>query len=161
MKNKRKNIIIFIISILIPLAVGGLAAYLTRNSMDIYSEINTPTLSPPAILFPIVWSILYVLMGISSAIVIINRQKNLECADIGIAYYAISLAFNFVWSLIFFNFRSYLFAFLWLLALLYLIIRTILCYKEVNKTAAYLQIPYALWVTFAGYLNFMIYWLNK
>ena len=161
MKNKKKNIIIFVISILIPLAVGGFAAYLTRNSMDLYSEINTPALSPPAILFPIVWTVLYVLMGISSAIVIINRQKNTECADVGIAYYAISLAFNFVWSLIFFNFRSFLFAFLWLVALLYLIIRTILCYKEVSKPAAYLQIPYSLWVTFAGYLNLMIYLLNK
>ncbi|MBQ7969326.1 MAG: tryptophan-rich sensory protein [Clostridia bacterium] len=162
MKNKLgRNILIFIISIIIPLAVGISAAFLTMDSMDIYSSIKTPPLSPPSILFPIVWTILYILMGISSALVIINRQNDVENADIGIAYYAISLAFNFVWSIIFFNFRNYLFAFIWLVILLYLIVRTIISYNKVLPIAAYLQIPYALWVAFAGYLNIAIYFLNR
>lgn len=162
MKNKTlRNVITFVISIFIPLATGIAASLITMDSMNIYQEIITPPLSPPSILFPIVWTILYILMGVSSALIIINRQNDVENADLGIAYYAISLAFNFVWSLIFFNFRYYLFAFIWLLALLYLIIRTITSYHKVYPIAAYLQIPYAVWVAFAGYLNIAIYLLNK
>ena len=84
-----------------------------------------------------------------------------EAADKGLSYYAVSLAFNFAWSIVFFNLRWFLFAFFWLLILLYLIIRTILCYKKVSTVAAYLQIPYVIWVAFAGYLNFGIWWLNR
>ncbi len=162
MKTKLwRNILTYFIAILIPLAVGIVSALLTMDSMDLYSEIVRPPLSPPSIVFPIVWTILYTLMGISSAIVFSNRQKDIESASLGLSYYAISLAFNFVWSIIFFNFRYYLFAFVWLLVLLYLIIRTIVEYKKVSPVAAYLQIPYALWVTFAGYLTIAIYLLNK
>ena len=160
-KSIWQNILIFALAILIPLAVGITSALLTMDNMDIYSEITRPPLSPPSILFPIVWSILYTLMGISSAIIFKNRNDDIENASLGLSFYAISLAFNFVWSIIFFNFRYYLFAFVWLLVLLYLIIRTIILYSKVNKTAAYLQIPYAIWVAFAGYLTFAIYLLNK
>ena len=160
-KSIWQNILTLAVAILIPLAVGITSAILTMDSMDIYSEITRPPLSPPSILFPIVWSILYTLMGISSAIIFKNRNDDIENASLGLSFYAISLAFNFVWSIIFFNFRYYLFAFVWLLVLLYLIIRTIILYSKVNKTAAYLQIPYAIWVTFAGYLTFAIYLLNK
>ena len=148
------------ISIIIPVAVGTLAALLTRDSMDIYSELKTPPLSPPAILFPIVWTALYVLMGISSGTVYINRDNNPKAAERGLKEYATSLVFNFVWSIIFFNVRSILAALVTLLILLYLIIRTILSYRKVLPLAAYLQIPYALWVAFAGYLNAGIYFLN-
>lgn len=148
------------ISIIIPVAVGTLAALLTRDSMDIYSELKTPPLSPPAILFPIVWTALYVLMGISSGTVYINRDNNPKTAERGLKEYATSLVFNFVWSIIFFNVRSILAALVTLLILLYLIIRTILSYRKVLPLAAYLQIPYALWVAFAGYLNAGIYFLN-
>ena len=148
------------ISIIIPVAVGTLAALLTRDSMDIYSELKTPPLSPPAILFPIVWTALYVLMGISSGTVYINRDNNPKAAERGLKEYATSLVFNFVWSIIFFNVRSILAALVTLLILLYLIIRTILSYRKVLPLAAYLQIPYALWVAFAGCLNAGIYFLN-
>lgn len=162
MKKETKQIIkTFVIAIAIPLAVGILSALLTRNSMDIYSEVETPPLSPPSILFPIVWTILYVLMGVSSALVWLNREKDPKSAESGLLYYAVSLAFNFTWSIIFFNFRWFLFAFVWLLVLLYLIVRTILSYRKVSPVAAYLQIPYAVWVTFAGYLNVGIWLLNK
>ncbi len=157
----KKNIKVFVIAIAMPVAVGLLSAFLTRNSMDIYSEVETPPLSPPSILFPIVWTILYVLMGISSALVWINREKDPKSAESGLLYYAVSLAFNFAWSIVFFNFRWFLFAFVWLLVLLYLIIRTILSYRKVSPVAAYLQIPYAVWVAFAGYLNAGIWILNR
>ncbi len=100
-------------------------------------------------------------MGISSGLIFKNREKDIENTGLGLAYYAISLAFNFVWSIIFFNFRQFLFAFIWLIVLLYLIIRTVMSYKKVSPIAAYLQIPYAVWVAFAGYLNIAIYLLNK
>ena len=151
----------FIISILIALAVGGLSALITRNNMDIYNDIVVPPLSPPSTVFPVVWTILFILMGISSALVYVNRSKNSDAAVEGLAYYAISLFFNFMWSIIFFNFRSFLFAFIWLLILWVLIILTIRKYAEVSPLAAYLQIPYFLWVTFAAYLNFGIYYLNR
>jgi len=162
MKSETKSKIkTFIIALIIPLAIGGLSAFLTRNNMDIYKEINSPPFSPPSIVFSIVWPILYVLMGISSALIWINRQKDIENATKGLVYYAVSLVFNFEWSLIFFNFKRYLLAFIWLLAMLYFIIRMVIAYKKVCPVAAYLQIPYVVWVTFAGYLTFGIWWLNR
>lgn len=157
MKEKIKSYAFFILS---ALAVGALSAFFTRNSMQIYDDILTPPLSPPSVVFPIVWTVLFILMGISAAMIYNSTapQKQKEAA---LLTYALSLAVNFFWSLIFFNLRAFLFAFLWLLLLLYLIIKTILQYYKINKTAAYLQIPYALWVTFAGYLTLSIWWLNK
>ena len=150
----------YVISIGIALAVGGLSAVLTMKNMDIYNEISTPPLSPPSILFPIVWTVLYVLMGVSAAIVYQKQDDNFHEARCGLRAYGISLIFNFLWSIVFFNFKWFGFAFFWLLGLLFLIIKTIVCYYRVNRIAAYLQIPYALWVAFAGYLNFGIWMLN-
>mgnify|MGYP003292457699 CR=1 FL=1 len=155
-----KKIKPYVISIILALAVGGLSALLTMGNMDIYNEVKTPPLSPPSILFPIVWTILYVLMGISAAIVYINQDENFHETRCGLRTYGISLFFNFLWSIVFFNFKWFGFAFFWLLALLFFIIKTIVCYFRVNKLAAYLQIPYAIWVAFAGYLNFGIWMLN-
>ncbi len=161
MKDRVKKIFGYILAIIIPLAVGGLSALLTMNNMNIYESINTPPLSPPSWLFPVVWTILYILMGISSILVWKDKEKNKKEADKAISYYAISLAFNFVWSIIFFNFRLYLVAFAWLVILFVLIIYTIRSYLKVSKIAGYLQIPYAVWVAFAGYLNLAIWFLNK
>ncbi len=157
----RENIKTYAIAIAIPLAVGISAALLTSGSMDIYSELNTPPLSPPSILFPIVWTVLYTLMGISSGMVWRSKSIPSGARERGLIYYAVSLVFNFGWSIIFFRLRRFLLAFVWLLALLYLIIRTILEYRKVSPKAAYLQLPYALWVTLAGYLNFGIWVLNR
>ena len=156
----KKKIWTYVIAIALPLFVGALSALLTRKNMNIYEEINTPPLSPPGILFPIVWSILYVLMGISSAAVWLQKDGTKTAPARGLTFYAISLAFNFVWSIIFFNARAYLVAFLWLVALLLLIILTMVWYARVKKWTAVLQIPYLLWVTFAGYLNLAIVILN-
>ena len=92
----------YVISILLPLAIGGLSALLTMNNMEIYSKIETPTLSPPSILFPIVWTVLYILMGISAAIIYTHREDNFSEARCGLRAYAISLFFNFI-SLFFIN----------------------------------------------------------
>ena len=160
MKAKTKrNVLLYSVSIAVPLCVGILSALITAGNMNIYKELNTPPLSPPSVLFPIVWTVLYVLMGISCATVY-KYGKVSKSAEKGLYYYAASLFFNFVWSILFFNLRLFLPAFLWLLMLLYLIIRTVICYYKVNRPAAYLQIPYIIWVAFAGYLNLGIRILN-
>jgi tryptophan-rich sensory protein len=153
-------VIPFAVSISIPVAVGLFAALLTKNNMNIYEKISTPPLSPPGWLFPIVWTLLYVLMGVSSALIYINKEKNPPEAKQGLYYYALSLAANFLWSIICFNLGAFLFALICLGVLLYLIIKTIISYRRITPTAAYLQIPYAVWVTFAGYLNVGIFILN-
>ena len=160
-KETKRTVLTFVISIALPLAIGGFSAFLTRDNMNIYEEINTPPLSPPSFLFPVVWTVLYVLMGISSAFIWLNRSENKDTADKGLLIYAVSLFFNFVWSLIFFNFRAYLFAFIWLAVMLILIILTAINYKRLVPLAAYLQIPYILWTAFAGYLNFGVWLLNR
>ena len=158
MKKQTRN---FIVSVAISLGVGILSALLTRGNMNIYEEVSTPPLSPPSFLFPVVWTVLYVLMGISAAMVYNTRTSPLARRKEALTLYYVSLFFNFFWSIIFFNIRAFLFAFVWLIVLLVLIILTIVKYYKINKTAAYLQIPYAVWVTFAGYLNFGIWLLNK
>ena len=153
-----KKLISLIISILIPLAVGGLSAYLTKDSMNQYSQIIKPEFSPPAIVFPIVWTILYILMGISSYIICSSDSSMKQTA---LNWYAIQLLFNFIWSLIFFNLGNYLFAFVWLIALIVIICIMIYQFYKISPLAAYLQIPYLLWCLFAAFLNYNIYLLNK
>lgn len=150
----------YFISIAIALAVGGLSAFLTRNNMDIYNDINKPALSPPAVLFPIVWTILYILMGISSARIWLQKKSwPYESMD-ALLTYTLQLILNFFWVIIFFNMRTFLFSFIWLVVLWAAILKMIFKFSVLDKAAAYLNIPYVLWVTFAGYLNFMIYVLN-
>lgn len=148
------------VAIAIPLTVGIASAALTRGNMDIYQKLNTPPLSPPGFLFPIVWTILYILMGVSSAMVYIDKEKNPKAAKQGLIYYVISLVLNFSWSIVFFNLQAALAALVILIVMLYFIIRTIIEYYKVKPSAAYLQIPYALWVAFAGYLNVGIWLMN-
>ncbi len=155
-----KKIKPFIISIAISLGIGLLSALLTRNSIDIYSDIVQPPLAPPSILFPIVWTVLYVLMGIGAALVYVRGRDNPTQATQALAVYALNLFLNFFWSIIFFNMRAFLFAFIWLILLWIVILIMILKFRKVSPLAAYLQIPYLLWVTFAGYLNLAIYILN-
>ena len=128
------------------------------NGMESFNMVNKPPLSPPSPLFPIVWSILYVLMGVASYI-IATSDKTYR-AKSALAVYEIQLAFNFLWSIIFFNLGAYWFAFLWLLILWVLIIITTVLFYKISKTAGFLMIPYLLWVTFAAYLNFAIAIIN-
>lgn len=147
----------YIFSILLALTVGGLSALATVNNMNIYDKINIPPLSPPGWLFPVVWSILYVLMGVSAAILFTSDSAQ---KDDALFFYAISLVLNFSWSIFFFNMQSFIISFIILVALWLSILITIIKYYKINKTAAWLQLPYLLWVTFAGYLNLAIAILN-
>ena len=148
----------YVISIVATLLVGALASFLTRDSMDIYGRLNMPPLSPPASIFPIVWTILYILMGIGAGLVYVKGEEISRSGALKI--YITQLIFNFLWTIVFFNFRWYLFAFIWLLILWVLIIVMIIKFHRISPAAAYMQIPYFLWVTFAAYLNLMIYILN-
>ncbi len=156
----KKYILPYSVGIALPLAVGLLSAFLTRGNMDIYRTVNTPPLSPPSWLFPIAWSILYVLMGISSTMIYLKKESSPFEAKRGLYAYGISLALNFGWSMIFFNAGAFLFAFIWLCVLLYYIIRTVVFYYKADRGAALLQLPYIVWVSFAGYLNLGIFLLN-
>ncbi len=155
-----KSVKTYIIGILIPIGVGLLSAYLTRDSMDIYQSIVKPELAPPAIAFPVVWTILYILMGVGS-VIIYNSNVNEKDKSQALLLYGLQLAVNFLWSIIFFNQRAFLLSLVWLVLLWVLILGMIVNFGKINKTAALLQIPYLLWVTFAGYLNLMIYLLNR
>ena len=147
----------YIVSILISLGIGGLSAFLTKDSMPIYSAINRPALSPPPELFPIVWTVLFVLMGIAAGIIWCSNGRQIDPA---LLFYGAQLVFNFCWTLIFFNFRAYLAAFIWLCLLLVLIGITMIKFFRIKKTAGWLLLPYFAWVCFAGYLNFMVWQLN-
>lgn len=156
MKIKLKQLIICIV---IPLAVGGLAGFISRGSMGDFEMLNKPPLSPPGWLFPIVWTVLYILMGIASYLVLTSGapQKSIRAA---LTVYGIQLAINFLWTILFFNLELYLFSFVWLVLLWVSILVTIILFAQLSKSAAKLMIPYLLWVTFAGYLNLSIYLLN-
>lgn len=143
-------------NILIPLTVGVTAAIITRGGIDDYAALEKPPLSPPGWVFPVVWTILYILMGIAAYIVMTSGENT----DLAVGAYAAQLAFNFVWPIIFFGFGQYMFAFAWIIALWALIFITILLFSRISKTAALLLVPYLLWVTFAAYLNFGVYMLN-
>ncbi len=153
-----KKLVSFLICVFIPLAVGGLSAFLTKDAMSNYSQVIKPGITPPAVIFPIVWTILYLLMGISSFIICSSDSSMKQSA---LNWYAIQLLFNFIWSIIFFNLQNYLFSFIWLIALIICIIIMMVKFYKISPPAAYLQIPYLLWCAFAAYLNFSIYLLNK
>ncbi len=142
--------------IAIPLIVGGVSALLTRGSMETFASVNKPPLSPPGWLFPIVWTILYILMGVASYLVLTSGKMNRTALTV----YGIQLAFNFLWPILFFNLELYLLSFIWLVILWLLILITTVLFYIISKPAGYLMIPYLLWVTFAGYLNLAIYLLN-
>ncbi len=145
--------------IALPLAVGGASALLTRSGMETFERLNQPPLSPPGWLFPVVWTILYVLMGIASYLMTVSAASEEEKSRAWTVY-GLQLGFNFFWSILFFNFRLYFIAFFWLVVLWGLILLTLFRFWRCTKAAGYLLIPYLVWVTFAGYLNLAIAFLN-
>lgn len=153
------NFKLFIVCMGLPLLVGGLAGLITNDSMMTFQMLNKPALSPPGWLFPVVWTILYILMGISSYLVLAS-EDNSDNVNIALKFYIIQLAVNFFWPIFFFTFDLYLFSFIWLLQLIALVLITIILFARISKSAAYLQIPYLIWLIFAGYLNLSIYLLN-
>ena len=149
----------YLVFILLAEAVGVTAGLLTREASEIYKELVVkPVLSPPAVVFPVVWTILYALMGVSAARVWNSPES--KNRGRGLNLFVAQLVVNFFWSLIFFNGQLFGFAFLWLCLLWVLVLLMILNFRKADSLAAWLQLPYLLWITFAGYLNYMVWQLN-
>lgn len=159
MKHKIK-IKQLILAVALPLAIGGLAAFLTKDSMCIFNAVRKPPLAPPDWLFPVVWTALYILMGVASYLVYTSDASSPR-KDRALSFYAIGLGVNFLWPIIFFNLQMYLAAFLVLILLWLLIVICIVLFYYILDTAGKLLIPYLLWVSFAGYLNLGIYLMNR
>ena len=153
MSIKTKN---YIKSILIPVIVGGVVGLIISKSMD-YNSLQKPFLAPPSILFPIVWTILYILMGVSYGILKNNKQID---GEVNFIYY-LQLAVNALWPIFFFVFKWRLFSALWIIFLCVLVLIMIIKFYNRNKVAGLLQIPYLIWSLFATYLNISIYLLNR
>lgn len=142
-----------------PLAVGGLAAVLTKDNMVMFELINKPPLSPPGWLFPVAWTILYILMGLASYWAF-SANASEKAKRAGLLYYALSLALNFAWPILFFNYDKYLIAFITLLFMWLFILLATVQFGKADKRAALAMLPYLLWTSFAGYLNLGVYLLN-
>lgn len=140
-------------------AVGALAGWISAGGIEVYSALaNKPPLTPPQWVFPVVWSILYALMGISAARISLtppSKERNR-----GLNLFTAQLIVNFFWPLLFFNAQAFGFVLIWLILLWVLVLAVILTFRKIDKTAAWLLIPYLLWLTFAVYLNAGVYILN-
>lgn len=147
---------IYIKSILVPVIVGGIVGLIISQAID-YNSLEKPFLSPPSVAFPIVWTILYILMGVSYGIL---KSKGLTDKNIDLIYY-LQLAVNALWPIAFFLLKWRLFAAIWIILLAILVIIMIIRFYKKEKIAGLLQIPYLIWTLFATYLNIAIYILNK
>ncbi|MBU3101409.1 MULTISPECIES: TspO/MBR family protein [Clostridium] len=157
--NGEKNIIALMISILIAEGVGLLSGFLSMSGPSAYENFNKPFFSPPGWIFPIVWTILFFLMAVAAYRIWMTSKSGVDVKK-ALILYSFQLFLNFFWSIIFFRFRLYAIAFLELLLLLVFILLTTFEFYKIDKTAAYLMIPYIAWVSFAGVLNYTIWMLN-
>ena len=158
----KKEIKVYTFFILLCELVGGLSSLIAMliggwNAMSLVG-VQQSELTPPGFIFPIVWVILYALMGIGAARIWLADESKERTQ--GIRVFSVQLAVNFLWSIIFFGFQWFQLAFWWILLLWVLIILMIYIYKKLDKPAAWIQIPYLLWVTFATYLTYMVWMMN-
>ena len=149
-----------ITTLLTPLAVGGLAAWLTMDSMAQFAALAQPPLSPPGWVFPVVWTVLYLLMGWASFLVWKSDAPQVEKKR-ALTLYGVQLAVNFAWPLLFFRAGLYGFALVWLVILLVLVVETVLAFRRIDRRAVWLLAPYILWLLFAAYLNAGVWMLNR
>lgn len=155
----KKKQIINIFLVFTPILIGICSAILTKDMMVEYSKLDKPLFSPPTMLFPIAWTILYLLMGIAAAI-IYSKEEYSEYRSTGLTLHLVQLILNFFWSIIFFNMKQYYFAFVWLVILWLVVFSMIQNYKKISQTAFFLNVPYIVWLTFAGYLNLAVAIMN-
>ena len=147
-------------ALLLPLAVGGLSAWLTGSFSETYGSVYKPLLSPPGWVFPVVWTALYLLMGYASYLVWTSDAADGEKKG-ALTLYAVQLFFNFVWPLLFFRWRLYWIAFVWLVLLWVLILLTKRRFDGIDRRSGLCLAPYLVWVTFAAYLNLGVSLLNR
>ena len=159
MKIDKSKLKVYGVFLFITGLVGGLSALFTNMGMEDYRSAVKPPLTPPEIVFPVVWTVLFTLMAISAARVWFTDNSRLR--NQAVLVYAIQLFFNFFWSILFFNFQAYGLAFIWIIGLWILILLMVVRFYQLDKIAGLLQIPYLLWVGFAAYLNYGVWMLNK
>lgn len=157
-KRKTNAVWVYVISIGLALAVGAISGFVSMSGMKEFAELKQPPLSPPGWLFPVVWTALYTLMGISAARVYLANTIDTKPALI---IYAVQLLVNALWTPIFFQLELRLVAFVWLLILLGLVVVMTGKFKKVDTLAGNLQFPYIIWLLFAGYLNLAVFILNR
>lgn len=157
------NYVVIIGLMVLPLAVGGIASFLTSNAMIQFNAFNQPPLSPPAWLFSVVWTILYLLMGAASYLLykyVPANDAEATMRKAALVVYGVQLAINFAWSLVFFGAKAHWVAFAMLMVMWVLIIALVVMTFRMNKAAGWMLTPYLAWTTFAAYLNLMIAILN-
>lgn len=157
---KKFSLLTLMIALLIPLLIGGISASISYQGMATYGTMNKPPLSPPAWVFSVAWTILYLMMGLASYL-IIRTEADSRSHAMALIIYAIQLFMNFMWSILFFNWGIYLWAFIWLMCMWVIVIICAFRFYRINRLAAYLMIPYILWLTFAAYLNLGAYLLRS
>ena len=148
-----------ITALLIPLAVGGISAFLTKDNMIMFEYVKKPPLAPPSWLFPVAWTALYIMMGLASYLVYVSGASEPR-RERALTVYAVQLVLNFFWTIIFFNLELFLASFIWLVLLWLAILICMALFAYISAPALWLMLPYLLWVSFAGYLNLGIYLLN-
>ena len=152
------NFFSLVTSLIVSLGTGVISGVITReDTRNVFDSIQKAPLTPPSIVFPIVWTILFFLMGLGAYYV---WESDCKYRRIGLSFYALQLVFNFFWSIIFFKFEQFEIAFIWLILLWLFVITMSVLFYQCSKKAGLLQIPYILWLTFAAYLNFAIVVLN-
>ena len=160
-KKKKIRIFPLIISIAVPLLIAGIVNFLLPDTKAIYNSLSKPIFAPPAEIFPIVWTILYILMGISSYMVYIKKFENIDVSS-ALFVYEIQLWLNCLWSFLFFGLRLYGVSFIELVILFAFVVLTVVrFYKKAGKKSAILLVPYLIWLVYAGTLNFYIWMLNE
>lgn len=156
-ESKVRTTVTYIVGIIIPVVVGFVSAALTSNNMRIFAELNKPPMSPPAWLFPVAWTVLYVLMGIASARIVLIKGDDSKKL---LVVYAFQLVFNFFWCILFFNLSNYWLAAAWLLVMWILVFMFTFISRKVDRIACICFVPYIIWCTFAMYLNIGVALLN-
>lgn len=148
---------LFLFNMALSLGGGALVSLFIPNSASTYANLNLPVFAPAGYIFPIVWSILYVLIGVSGYLIMVSDHPNKGKA---IKLYLVQLFVNFLWPLFFFSLQAYLFSFFWIILLWLLVFYLIFNFYDIDETASYLLVPYLLWITFASILNICIYYMN-
>ena len=155
----RKNWKTYLFWIGICEAVGAISGFLSRQGIDIYNyTVNKPPLTPPGWVFPVVWAILFALMGISAARISLSASSKQR--DVALGFFVVQLIVNFFWPLFFFNAQAFGFSLLWLILLWVLVLITVIRFYKIDMTAAWLMLPYLAWLTIAAYLNGGVWLLN-
>ena len=155
--ERKYNFWPYVVFILLSLLTGGLATLVSMDGMKAFQSLPQSTLTPPSLVFSIVWSVLYILMGVSAALIYTAPPRGLKDQHL---LYGGTLLLNFLWPVLFFALALRLAALVTLLFMLALAIGTVIRYRPISKPAAWLQLPYTLWLCFAFYLNLTAYQLN-